>query len=169
MNATLVLVNGKAAPLFYAGPQQINFQVPPGTTAPATAVVRQAGVESDPQTLPLFDTAPALFSVSQSGSGQGAILHADTGELASPSRPAEVAEALAIYLTGLGEAAPASAPQATIGGVAAEVRFFGDAPGLVGLNQVNVRVPAGVASGAAVLVRLTAGGRASNEVTIAVR
>lgn len=168
MNATLVLVNGRAAPLFYASPEQINFQVPPDTTAPATAVVRQAGVDSDPQTLPLFDAAPGLFSVSQNGRGQGAILHADTFELASSSRPATAGEALAVYLTGLGQTT-SPGPQVTIGGVGADVLFAGDAPGLVGVNQVNVRVPTGVAPGSAVPVRLTHRGRMSNEVTIAVR
>ncbi len=169
MNATSVVVNGVAAPLLYVGSGQINFQIPPGTRAPASAVVRQAGVESDPQTLPLFDSAPGLFSVSQDGRGQGAILHANTAILASPSQPAAIGEALEIYLTGLGAIVPSSPPEVTIGGVRAEALFFGDAPGFTGLNQVNVRVPPDAGAGPAVPVRLTYGGRTSNPVTIAVR
>lgn len=169
MNATQVLVNGKAAPLLYAGPTQINFQVPSGAASPASVVVRQAGVESEPQSLPLFGAAPGLFSVSQDGRGQGAILHAGTADLVSPARPAAAGDALEIYFTGLGESLLAVVPNVYVGGVLATLLFQGNAPGFVGLNQVNVRVPAGVLSGPAVPVRMTHHGRTSNDVTVAIR
>ena len=168
MNATSVLVNEVPAPLLFAGPDQINFQIPPGTQAPAKVVVRQAGVEGAPRPLLLEPAAPALFSVSRDGRGQGAVLHSN-GQLVSAANPAVAGEALEIYCTGLGESLLLVVPDVTIGGRRADILFVGNAPGFVGLNQVNVRVPAGVTPGPAVPVRLNHLGRTSNEVTIAIR
>jgi len=60
-------------------------------------------------------------------------------------------------------------PTATVGGVAAFVSFAGLAPGFIGVYQVNMQVPQGVAAGNAVPVTLSGGGLMSNTVTISVR
>ncbi len=112
--------------------------------------------------------APQLFSLQGDGRGQGALWHATTGVVASPGSPAVAGEILSTYTTSLvhGSVIP---PQVAMGGRLAEVLYFGDAPQYPGYNQVNFRMPEGVASGPAVSVRLTYLGRPSNEVTIAVQ
>jgi galactose oxidase-like protein len=112
--------------------------------------------------------APQLFSVSGDGRGQGTIWHAATGEIASSGSPAVAGEALSMYTTNLADGG-AIPPQVTIGGRLAEVTYFGAAPGYPGYNQVNVRVPGGLAPGPTVPVRLNYLGRPSNEVTVSVQ
>ena len=112
--------------------------------------------------------APVLFSLSGDGRGQGAIWHAQTGQIASSGNPAVAGEALSMYTTSLvdGGVIP---PQVAIAGRLAEVVYFGAAPGYQGYNQVNFQLPNGLAPGPALPVRLTYLSRPSNEVTIGVQ
>jgi len=108
--------------------------------------------------------ALTLFSLSGDGEGQGAIWNATSGGIASSGSPAVAGEVLSMYTTSLAEDGVLP-PQVEVGGRLAEVLYFG-ASSYPGYNQVNFRVPNGVASGAAVPVRLSYLGRASNEVSI---
>ena len=172
------------APLFFVSGTQVNFQVPwelSGQSVTLTATVDgQAGAA---QTIPLAPFAPAIFTVGAQGSGPGAILDASY-QLVNSSNPTTAGATILIYCTGLGQVtnqpatgspAPLSPlswsaiPTVTIGGVLANVSFSGLAPGYVGLYQVNVLVPAGLAAGDAVPVVLSMGGVTSNTAVIAVQ
>jgi uncharacterized protein (TIGR03437 family) len=182
------------APLLFVGPNQVNFQIPPGIM-PANAVPAQLTRPDGTTlltTLNITATAPGIFSVLQNGQGQGAVQNVDYSQNGNPqsivgARPAARGGIIIIYGTGAGdttpllatgEAAPASGnplvltkvqPSVTIGGKNTTVLFSGLAPGFVGLWQINAVVPADVTPGTAVSLVVTAAGVPSNTVTIAVQ
>lgn len=178
MNGVTVRVNGAPAPLLYVSPGQINFFLPYDvSTAPPAVTVANAGIES-PAAMAghndlRSDSAPGIFTLSPDG--QGAILISGTGLIARAARderarPARRGEVIEIFATGLGQVGNAPAPGApapanplsrttgttiaTIGSSRAEVLFSGLAPGLVGVYQVNAKVPDNAPTGARVPVTL---------------
>jgi hypothetical protein len=112
--------------------------------------------------------APVLFSLSGDGRGQGAIWHATSGVVASPSSPAVAGEILSMCTTSLADGGVIP-PQVAVGGRLADILYFGAAPEYPGYFQINFQVPAGILSGRDLPVRMTYLGRPSNEVTIGVR
>jgi len=115
----------------------------------------------------VLSQSPRLLTNAGEGSGQGAILHAGSDRAVSAADPAVAGEAIEIYATGL-IASSVIPPQVAIEGRAAELLYFGPAPGFLGLCQVNVRVPPGVVPESAAAVRLIYLDRPSNSVTIGV-
>ena len=178
-----VTIGNIEAPILYASPNQINAQVPvelEGRTQ-ADVVVHLNGVSSAPRALMLSPASPGIFTVNQSGTGAGAILHASDSSPVTSANPARPDEVVEVFATGLGPTSPSVAtgqpasitplattqivPTATIAGIAAPVRFSGLAPFFVGLYKITVEVPRGIPAGALPLI-LTASGQASNPVTI---
>jgi Galactose oxidase, central domain len=139
-----------------------------GLEVPAAPAPQIALASAELYKPPVQIPAPVLFSITENGQGQGAIWHATTGLVASPSAPAVAGEALSMYTTSLidGGVIP---PQVAVGGQLAQVLYFGPAPGYPGYNQVNFLAPSGVTPGPSVPLRLTYLGRPSNEVTIAIQ
>lgn len=181
---TQVLVNETAMPLFFISTGQINFQMPSNLSgATAQVVVVANGVRGPAATVRLVPELPGIFTASPST--QAAALNQDF-TVNSASNPAAVGSILQLFATGMGATNPPLAngqvgattpplnetvqrPTVLIGGAAAEVIFSGAAPGFVGLDQVNVRIPLGTAAGNAVPVQIQVSGRSSNVVTVAVR
>jgi uncharacterized protein (TIGR03437 family) len=175
-----VSVNGQLAPVLYVTPTQVNFQVPWETVlGPATVTVAVNGGASNVVTVNVLGAAPGLFSTS---SGQAIVQNLDY-TLNSPANPAKVGSTIIAYLSGSGSVSPAvadgaiaplgtvvyanAASSATIGSSTAQVAFAGLAPGFVGLVQVNIVVPSGLATGTYPLT-VTIGSETSNSATISV-
>jgi uncharacterized protein (TIGR03437 family) len=160
-----VTFDGFAAPLIYVGAQQINAIVPYEIAGRVGTqlIISRNGVDSLPLLLQVVDTAPAIFSATQNGNGQGAILNADNS-YNGPDNPAVNGSVIQIFATGEGLyfgattgsvtparppfPAPIAAVTVTIGGQPAQVQYAGEAPGLIsGVLQVNAVVPLGAGSG----------------------
>ncbi len=170
-----VSINGVPAPLLFASPNQINLQIPWQTTAgTASIVTSRGGTAATPISVTIGPVSPGIFVV----------VHAD-GRPVTADNPAVAGEVLVVYANGLGavsgsvtsgQGAPSNppatttqAPGVTIGGISAGVEFSGLTPGFVGLNQVNVRVPASFPTGPRTPLALTIGGQIAIPSLIATR
>jgi len=186
LGGVTVSVNGRPAPLIYVGPGQINFQVP-WETAVGSAIVTVAvnGATSNAVTVPVLAAAPGLFFISGNPSirqNQAAIQNSDY-TLNSPNNPAMAGTSIIAYLTGAGPVSPpvssgvpsplnplsvlTSSYSATLWPGPATVAFAGLTPESVGLTQMNVVVPPGLATGTYPLT-LTVNGQAANTANISV-
>ena len=158
-----VLLNNAAVPLYYVGPNQINFVLPNG--APTNGLADLLVSRSDTgqilgnYPIPLNVASPALFVINSTvpGAGQVAAINQD-GTVNGKDHPALNGSIVAFYGTGEGMvpgapadgvaatgAVPTAAlPQVIIGTAfvdAANITYSGLAPGLVGVWQVNVKIP----------------------------
>jgi adhesin/invasin len=167
LGPTTVTVNGVRVPLFYASPIQINFQMPSATGLSNVSVVvdNQAFAGGQPvgasppyvSTLGVVD--PGLFLTA---GFRAAALNGDLSPH-TPATPLAASDYVVLYATGVGPVTPpvpdgAPAPavplslinapvQVSIGGKSALVTYQGLTPGLAGLAQFNVIVPAGLEPG----------------------
>ena len=176
-------INNIPAPMFYSFTGQLGVQIPfelSGQTT-GTIVVTVAGQSSVPVSINLDPTAPGIFTTNQQGTGMAAMLHQDGVTAVTAQNPAHPNEVIIFFGTGLGTLTPALAtgaasagnrtvvtPTVSIDGVQVVPDFSGAAPNFVGLNQINVRVPAGTRTASNIPVTLIIGGKLSNSVTIPV-
>ena len=155
-----VEVAGVPAMLSFVSPTQINFIVPEdaGTGRAVLSVRNGSGVITG--SVVIGRSGPGIFSLNGLGMGEGAVLHGKSWQrgpfsVTTDGQPTPVT----IFVTGLDLA---TAPTVTIGGVPAEVLFYGNAPGFAGLQQINAMLPPSLAGAGRVPVVVTSGGSASN-------
>ncbi len=177
----MVTINGNPVPLFYANPGQINAQIPWETAVGAAAVV--VSVNGAPSNTAAIHVSPAAPDILQYN-GDRAVAIMPDGSYNGPTNPAAAGDYLVLYLTGIGAVDPAvpagsaspsgplaqasGARQLTLDGAAIPIAFLGLTPTYVGLAQMNLQVPSGIAPGDHTLV-LTVAGVASNSVSISVK
>ena len=174
-----VLFDGIPAPLLYISATQVSAVVPYAVEGRSRTSVRveSQGVRSAALLVPVADAAPGIFTLDQSGAGQGAVVNQD-GTLNGTANPARRGSIVSIFGTGEGQTTPAGADgmivsvfdlrrpvlpvSVLIGGVAAQVIYAGSAPGQVaGLFQVNARIPETVMQSGHLLVAIRVGNSSS--------
>jgi uncharacterized protein (TIGR03437 family) len=194
LGPTRVLVNGRAAPLYYASPGQVNIQVP-FETETGEVVVR---VERDGQTGNGVATQVAPRAPHILPFGEYGIIWNFSQNNSFPMPPmsgvptsrAHTGDVFVIWSTGLGQGnpsvdsgagAPLTEPLSRVSGVRI---CFGRGltgcilptnpidvamtPTLVGLYQVAVTIPADVPRGDRVPLYIELDGRSSNQVLVAI-
>jgi uncharacterized protein (TIGR03437 family) len=187
LNGVSVTVDGVAAPILAVananGFEQVNFQVPfeiAGRAAASVAVARD-GAASTAAAVPVLALQPAVYT---SDGVRAIVVHNADYTLVTAERPLVRGEFAFVYVTGLGPVAnqpptggagPVSAlatvltdTRVSLAGLNCDVQYAGLAPALVGVYQVNFRVPPGVPSGLQDLV-LAAGVASAPAVTAPVQ
>jgi len=191
LGSTSVSINGIVAPLFFVSPMQINAQAPSSLTSvdggytTANVVVTTGFGASAAEPVSVYVESPGVFTTDGSGCGQAAALNVSPDDSLSPntaSNSAAPGDFVTLFGTGFGlayfppaDGSPAPGAQhletaggITISGESLEVQYFGLAPGLVGANQTNFRIPMDTRDGCAVPLTVRGAFSMSPAVTISV-
>jgi len=173
---TIVKFGDKTAPLILKSPYQLNGQVPADLEAGNYVVTIQSAWGTATQNVPINQTAPGIFLVStNSNRATGAVINQD-GTLNDLSSPGKRGDVLTVYCSNLGAVqaqgslfVTVSPAAAVLNGTELPVQYAGLTPGFIGLYQVNVPIPAGVAPGTALTLSVKVGGVLSNTVNVAIQ
>jgi uncharacterized protein (TIGR03437 family) len=194
LNNVSVTFNNIAAPLLFVSGGQINAQLPwnvlsSGTTGTANVVVTRSGQASTAQSVPVGPFSPGIFAVNNIAiaiNPDGTVAAAPGAIPGLNTRPAKIGDpgGLVILCTGLGavDSTPANGaasldklrtatttPTVLIGNKPATVVFAGLSPQFVGVNQINVAIPAGTPTGDKISLQIQVGGvTTSADITMAV-
>jgi uncharacterized protein (TIGR03437 family) len=178
----------RPVPLFFVSPQQVNFQVPNGTTnGIATLIATTDRGDFLSGTVNIASVAPGIFTANANGQGvlaavalrikaDGSVSYESVLSLDSATNrfvtlpidlgPDTDKVFLAGFGTGLRFRPSLANVTAVIGGLNSSVQFAGPVPGLVGLDQFNIELGRNLAGKGEVDLILTVDGKAANVVQI---
>jgi uncharacterized protein (TIGR03437 family) len=183
---TTVYANGIASPLFLVSPNQINYQIPQGLAPGGIAtIVTVAGDGAVSQgQFQVGAEAPGIFTANASGSGGPAALWTLDGvsymAVTSSDGTLSVLPAgafVVLFATGIRGAyslnpsdgnGVAESVRVNLGGEIVTPLYAGPQDGFVGLDQINLQLPAGLAGRGKIDVVLTVHGRAANTIQLQV-
>lgn len=178
----------RLAPLFFTSPEQINFLIPAGTTAGTATLFINGTLNYG--TVQVAPVAPGFFTANARGQGLAAAValrlkpdgtqryepmaEFDAAQNRIVARPIDLGAQgdqvfLLLFGTGIRGRSALSAVGVKIGGLDGEVSFAGAQTDFVGMDQVNVLLPAALRGRGAVEINCTVGGRAANPVMVVVK
>ena len=190
LNGVQVLVNGKAAPVYYVSSSQINFEIPiDAATGDGTVQVVRNGQAGNLIYVDINAQVPRFIVYD----GNYAIMTTPAGALTGvPSSPVKIGDTIVIYALGLGPTSPpvasgTASPSSTLAVVPGSTKvcfgvetpffqapcatpaFVGLTPNFVGLYQVNVVIPSGVTTGNNTMALFLVNNVSSDSVQLAVQ
>jgi len=179
----------REATVLFSGVGQVNFQIPPGTTAgPATVRVLSGSAAIANGVAQIAAVAPGAFGMNANGRGVAAAVaqrvKADGSQtyemiarydqslrqfVAIPIDlgPESDQVFLALFGTGWRFRSSEAAVKVTIGGVDAPVTYAGLQPTLVGVDQINARLPRSLAGKGEVDLVVMVDGKTANTTRVA--
>ena len=177
----------RTAPLFFASPTQLNFEVPPGTAA-GTATFRildPNNAEVASVTASVAKIAPSIFTADGSGSGVAAafaievtadgtqtanlIFQCTSGGCTSTAIDLSVPTFLTLYGTGIRFRSSLAGVTATINGTSLPALYAGAQTVFAGLDQVNLQVPASLSGAGETNLVVTVDGQVANTVQVNIK
>ena len=180
--------NERLAPIFFTSPDQVNFQVPAGTSS-GTATIFINNVVNYGQ-VQIAPVAPGFFTANSSGSGLAAavilrvkangaqsyepVAEFDPAQNRVVARPIDLgAESDKVYLlmfgTGIRKRSDLTGVKVKIGDIDGEVSFAGAQTDFIGLDQVNVLLPVSLRGRGEITINCSVDSRNANPVTVTIK
>ncbi len=185
----------RLAPLFFVGPAQVNFLMPPGTAEGDATVT----ITSDDGTIStgqaaIGSVAPGLFTANADGQGIAAatVLRAKADgsrsyepvsrfdptlkkvvpvpiDLGPDSGNAGEQVFLILFGTGFRHRSSLTGVTVQVGGAPVEALYVGPQGDFAGLDQINLRLPRSLAGRGEMIINLVVDGKAGNPVTVFIK